>query len=84
MASAQEFFACVTRFGQKRTCKFFPMCPCHETYYEQYGADERFVFKKYEDRGHSILDYPDGSRDFELMKDVADFFDLSLSDAESR
>lgn len=56
-----------------------PIALGYETYYQQYSADERFVFKKYPDRGHAILDNLDGSRDFDLMKDVADFFAASLS-----
>lgn len=51
----------------------------YETYYKKYGDDSRFVFKKYEDRDHSLLDYADGSRDFELMAEVAAFFDASLA-----
>lgn len=56
-----------------------PIAIGYETYYQQYGADPRFLFKKYPDRGHAILDNPDGSRDFTLIKEVADFFDMSLS-----
>ena len=50
----------------------------YETYYEKYGEDERFVFKKYEDRDHHVLNYADGARDFELMAEVVEFFDNSL------
>lgn len=49
----------------------------YDTYFEKYGNDERFVFKKYEDRDHIIMNYA-VDRDFELMADIVEFFDNSL------
>ena len=51
----------------------------YETYYEKYGSDDRFAFKKYTERDHNLLNYEDGSRDFELMADVVAFLDNSLN-----
>lgn len=49
------------------------------TYYEKYGADGRFTFKKYDDRDHSLLDCADGSRDVALMEEVVAFLNRSLA-----
>ncbi len=49
-----------------------------DTYHKVYGNDERFVFKKYEDRDHGLMNKVDGSLDYELMTEIADFFDKSL------
>ena len=50
----------------------------YDTYYEKYGDDERFVFKRYDERTHAIMDDSLGKRDFELMGDIVQFFDQSL------
>ena len=55
-----------------------PITIGYETYYAQYGTDPRFEFKKYPDRDHAILDNLDETRDFQLMQEIADFFDRSL------
>ena len=55
-----------------------PISYGYETYYEKFGESERFTYKKYDDRDHSLLDNNDGTRDFELMKEVVDFLDKSL------
>lgn len=50
----------------------------YDTYFEKYGTDARFTFKKYADRDHSLLDNADGTRDFALMEEVVAFFDKAL------
>lgn len=52
----------------------------YETYYEKYGTDQRFIFKKYTDRDHNLLDNADGTRDFALMEEVVAFLDKSLAE----
>ena len=49
------------------------------TYYEKYADDERFLFKKIENRDHGIFTYEDGSRDAELMVEVVEFLNQSLA-----
>ena len=48
------------------------------TYYKKYGNDDRFTFKKYDDRDHGVMNLSDGKRDMELMAEVADFFDNNV------
>ncbi len=55
----------------------------YEAYYEKYGSDERFVFVKYENRNHDLLDVRKNKRDFELMDKIADFFDETLNQKSS-
>ena len=55
-----------------------PMEFGYETYFEKYGEDDRFVFKKYDDRDHGVLENADGSRDFELLAEAVLFFDNSI------
>jgi pimeloyl-ACP methyl ester carboxylesterase len=50
------------------------------TYYEKYASDPRFTFKVYEDRDHSLLNLEDGTRDMDMMAEVAAFFDRCLAD----
>lgn len=50
----------------------------YDMYYEEYGEDERFVFKKYDDRTHDLLVDKDGELDAELFSEIADFFDESV------
>ncbi len=50
----------------------------YDMYYEEYGEDERFVFKKYDDRTHDLLVDKDGELDAELFSEIADFFDASV------
>ena len=49
----------------------------YDIYYEKYADNERFVFKKYEDRGHDIF-HVVGRCDFELLADVVTFFDSKI------
>ena len=56
-----------------------PMRYGYDAYMEEYGENPRFTFTKYEDRDHSLLDNADGTRDFELLENVVEFFDNSLS-----
>lgn len=51
----------------------------YDTYFKKYGNDDRFTFKKYPDRDHSLLENEDGVRDFELMAEIVAFFDRSLA-----
>lgn len=55
-----------------------PMEYGYEAYYEKYADNERFVFKKFEDRDHLLLNYTDGNRDLELMTEVVEFLDMSI------
>ena len=50
----------------------------YETYYEKYADSERFVFKKYTDRDHSVIRGADGKHDMELMSEIVGFIDASL------
>ena len=50
----------------------------YDIYYEQYGNDERFVFKRFDGRKHSVMNNWDGTRDFELFGEVVDFLDQSF------
>lgn len=52
----------------------------YDKYYKKYGSDDRFTFKKYEDRDHAVLTNAEGARDLELLSEIADFFDQSLAD----
>lgn len=51
----------------------------YDMYHETYADDERFTFKKYDDRDHGVLENADGQRDFELIAEVVTFFDESIS-----
>ena len=46
--------------------------------HEKYKNNERFVFKKYTDRGHSIFQDESHTLDVELLNDVVAFFDKSV------
>lgn len=50
----------------------------YDTYFEKYGQDPRFTFKKFNIRGHAVLNYTNGNRDFTLLDDIARFFDKSI------
>ena len=52
----------------------------YDAYFEKYGTDERFVFKKYKYRDHDLLRENRGKRnlDLELMAEIASFFDQSM------
>ena len=50
----------------------------YETYYKKYGDDDRFVFKKYEDRDHEVMRGADGKHDMALMAEIVAFLDGSL------
>lgn len=54
----------------------------YEAFYQKYAQDERFVFLKYSDRDHDLLDVRKGVRDLELMDRIADFFDQTLLEKE--
>lgn len=51
----------------------------YDVFYEKYATDERFVFKKYEHRDHDIADLYKGTRDYELLGEIAAFFDQSMN-----
>ena len=48
------------------------------TYYEKYGDNDRFTFKKYDDRDHGVMTDAEGKLDMELMAEVATFFDNNI------
>ena len=50
----------------------------YETYYKKYESDDRFTFKKYDDRDHGVMNLSDGKRDMELMAEIANFFDSNI------
>ena len=50
----------------------------YDAYFEKYGTDERFVFKKYKYRDHDLLRENRGKRNLELMAEIASFFDQSM------
>ena len=50
----------------------------YDAYYESYGENSRFTFKKYEDRGHEIFG-DNGSLDIALIIEITNFFDESLA-----
>lgn len=50
----------------------------YDAFYEKYAADERFVFKKYENRDHDVMNLYGRFRDAELLADIAAFFDRSM------
>lgn len=50
----------------------------YDAYFEKYGTDERFVFKKYKHRDHDLLRENRGKRNLELMAEIASFFDQSM------
>ena len=52
----------------------------YEAYYKKYGEDPRFTFKMFNIRGHAVLDYTNGNRDFTLLDDIVQFFDKSMAD----
>lgn len=52
----------------------------YDTYYEKYGDDDRFTFKKYKDRDHGVLTNDEGELDTVLLGEIAAFFDQSLAD----
>lgn len=62
--------------GEKDTT--IPIAYGYDTYFEKYGDDDRFTFKKYEDRDHDVMKTADDKLDLELMAEVADFFDASI------
>ena len=47
----------------------------YEKYYEKYGEDERFTFKKYTGRDHSLLVDGEGKLDRALFGEIISFFD---------
>ena len=49
-----------------------------ERYYGEYGGDERFTFKRYDDRAHHVFENDDGTLDEALFLEIADFFDASI------
>lgn len=51
----------------------------YETYYEKYGNNDRFIFKKYADRDHLVMRNENGNHDLELMAEIAAFFDKSIA-----
>ena len=51
----------------------------YDTYYKKYGEDDRFIFKKYENRDHEVMTTESGKLDLALMDEVADFFDASIA-----
>ena len=55
-----------------------PISCGYETYFEKYGQDPRFTFKKFNIRGHDVLNYTNGNRDFTLLDDIVRFFDKSI------
>lgn len=55
-----------------------PIAYGYDTYFEKYGNDDRFTFKKYADRDHLVMDNAEGELDMELMAEVADFFDNNV------
>ena len=64
--------------GEKDTV--VPIGYGYDTYFEKYGEDPRFTFKKYKMRGHDVMDYLPDSRDYALMEEIAAFFDKSIAD----
>ena len=47
----------------------------YDKYYKKYKNNERFVFKKYTDRGHDVLVTEDGTLDYELFGEIVAFYD---------
>ena len=56
-----------------------PMKYGYDLYFEKYGADDRFVFKKYPYRDHDLVRPYSRSLDDELMDEIVAFFDQSLN-----
>ena len=50
----------------------------YDKYYEKYSNDERFVFLKYENRGHDIMKTGSGQVDSNLISRIIEFFDESI------
>jgi dipeptidyl aminopeptidase/acylaminoacyl peptidase len=50
----------------------------YETYFKKHGENDRFIFKKYNDRDHEVMRDSDGNHDMALMTEIADFFDRSI------
>jgi len=50
----------------------------YDLYYKKYKNNERFVFKKYTDRGHAIFQNQSHTLDAELLNDVVTFFDKNV------
>jgi len=50
----------------------------YETYYEVYCGNDRFTFKKYDDRDHIVMRDEEGNHDMALMTEVVEFLDKSL------
>ncbi len=55
-----------------------PISYGYEKYYEKYAEDERFTFKKYEDRDHDLLVTEDGKLDTQLFEEILDFIDANI------
>ena len=49
----------------------------YEKYYEDYGDDESFTFKKYTGRDHGVMTDENGMLDSKLISEIADFFDAA-------
>lgn len=47
----------------------------YDTYYKKYKDNERFVFKKYENRNHDLLVSADDKLDKDLINEIIIFFD---------
>ena len=87
-------YACSTAFKgfENSSCKVLivhgakdgtvPIQYGYDAYYEKYASDERFVFLRYEDRNHDLLDARKGVRDLELLDQIAEFFDQTLLEKE--
>lgn len=63
--------------GEKDTT--IPIGYGYEAYYEKYSADERFIFKKYDDRTHDLLHTADGAIDRELFAEIVSFYDSYIA-----
>lgn len=47
-------------------------------YFKKYGECDRFVFKKYSDRGHDVIRDESGKHDMALFAEIAEFFDSCI------